>query len=416
MLEQREGDIYSQIILHLAMSIPTVSTRKWWVNPRSTHWRDVCVDDPELFTDSDFESTFRMSRTSFNILHRLLQLSIQKQNTHLRRPINSKTRLRVFLYHVYLGVPYRAICNQFAVGKSSVSKIVGEVAKAIVIVMGKRYIRMPEPAEAQRSIEHWRKVTKGIPGIVGCIDGSHIPITRPCVSGNGYYNRKGFYSLNIQGIYLAIRRALLILAVVDHRKRFIDLTVGWPGSVADGRVWANSALKANIENFLSPLSAIPIATVNETGETINELVPAFLLGDSAYPNNARIVTTFKNTDCARCSITKHLNQKLAGARYYVENAFGICKGRFRILNRPLECATEDITRAVTLVVAICILHNFLIDVRDETDIIPEPRSEEERFVTREDGDVIDEQDKDIIDIMTRDILLRHIRWIEEDKD
>lgn len=208
----------------------------------------------------------------------------------------------------------------------------------------------------------------------------------------------------------------MILAVVDHRKRFIDLTVGWPGSVADGRVWANSALKANIENFLNPLPAIPIATINEAGETINELVPAFLLGDSAYPNNARIVTTFKNTDCARCSIIKHLNQKLAGARYYVENAFGICKDRFRILNHPLEYATKNITRAITLIAAVCILHNFLIDVRDEMDIIPNPRSEKEIFITREDGDVIDQQDVDVIDIATRDILLRYIHWIEEDED
>jgi len=201
MLEQHEGDIYFQTTLHLTMSTPAVPTRKWWVNPRSTHWRDVCVDNPELFIDSDFESTFRMSQTSFNTLHQLLQLSIQKQDTRFRPAIHSVTRLRVFLYHVCLGVPYRAVCNQFAVGKSTVSKIVGEVAMAIVVVMGKRYIRMPEPAEAQRSTEHWRKVTKGIPGIVGCIDGSHIPITRPCVSGNGYYNRKGFYSLNIQGTW-----------------------------------------------------------------------------------------------------------------------------------------------------------------------------------------------------------------------
>jgi len=158
--------------------------------------------------------------------------------------------------------------------------------------------------------------------------------------------------------YLAIRRALLILAVIDHRKCFIDLTVCWPGSVANGHVWANSALKANIENFLSPLPVIPIAIVNEAGETINELVPAFLLGDSVYPNNARMVTTFKNMDCARCSVTKHLNQKLAGACYYVKNVFGICKGWFRIITNPLECATEDIIRAIMLVAAVCIFTTF----------------------------------------------------------
>ena len=201
MLEQHEGDIYFQTMLHLMMSTPAVPTRKWWVNPWSTHWHDICIDDPELFTNNDFKSTFRMSRTSFNTLHQLLQLSIQKQDTHLCSAIHSMTHLWVFLYHVCLGVPYRVVCNQFAVGKSTVSKIVGEVAVAIVMVMGKRYIHMLEPAEAQWSTEHWRKVTKGIPGIVGCIDSSHIPITWPCASGNGDYNRKGFYSLNIQGIW-----------------------------------------------------------------------------------------------------------------------------------------------------------------------------------------------------------------------
>ena len=40
------------------------------------------------------------------------------------------------------------------------------------------------------------------------------------------------------------------------------------------------------------------------------------------------------------------------------------------MNRDLECATEDITRATTLITAIFTLHNFLIDVQDETPIEP----------------------------------------------
>lgn len=146
--------MYFQIIFYLAISIHVVSMRKWWVKQWSTHWRDVCVDNPELFSDNEYKSIFRISRTSFKILYRLFQSNIQKQNTHLRHSNNSEIRLRMFLYHVYLGVSYRAICNQFAVGKSTVSQIVGDIAAAIVAVMGKRYIRMPEPAETQWSIEH----------------------------------------------------------------------------------------------------------------------------------------------------------------------------------------------------------------------------------------------------------------------
>ena len=208
---------------------------------------------------------------------------------------------------------------------------------------------------------------------------------------------------------------MLILAAVDHKKRFVDLTVGWPGSVADGRVWSNSALKTDIDKFLGPLASTPIITINDAGETINELVPAFILADSAYPNTPRMVTTFKNTECTRCPIIKQLNAKLAGARYYVENAFGICKGRFRILSRPLECATEDITRAITLIVAVCTLHNFLLDVRDDTDIIADLRPVEESFETSVDADGVGAIEQDLSG-STRGILLRYMRWVEQGEE
>ena len=49
-----------------------------------------------------------------------------------------------------------------------------------------------------RSMEYWQART-GIPGIVACIDGSHIPILQPENSGSAYCNQKGYYSINIQG-------------------------------------------------------------------------------------------------------------------------------------------------------------------------------------------------------------------------
>jgi hypothetical protein len=206
MQQELEDNVHFNMMLYLTLSSFVLSPqlREWYINPRSTHWRDVTLFHPQFFSNADFQRSFRMSRTSFNTLHQLLQPHIQKQDTRFRKAIPSTIRLSIFLYHVCLGVGYTAISNQFAVGKSTVSKIVGEVGTAICKVMGRRLVRMPTAVEAQRSIEHWRKVTKGIPGIVACIDGSHIPITRPCASGNGYFNRKGYYSLNIQGTFVLV--------------------------------------------------------------------------------------------------------------------------------------------------------------------------------------------------------------------
>ena len=51
-------------------------------------------------------------------------------------------------------------------------------------------------------VECLRSITElqtGIPGIVGAIDGTHISIRKPCRNGEAYFNRKSFYSLNVQG-------------------------------------------------------------------------------------------------------------------------------------------------------------------------------------------------------------------------
>jgi len=73
------------------------------------------------------------------------------------------------------------------------------------------------------------KFKTGIIQCVGSIDGCHIPITHPALNHTDYYNRKGWYSVVLQ-------------AVVESSYLFRDVCVGWPGSVHDARVFANSGI------------------------------------------------------------------------------------------------------------------------------------------------------------------------------
>jgi DDE superfamily endonuclease len=193
----------------------------------------------------------------------------------------------------------------------------------------------------------------------------------------------------------------------------VDLIVGWPGSVSDIRVWRTSALNHSLETRLNTLPSSPISTLIE-GQTQTEYVPAFILGDNAYPNTSRIVPTYRVTEVNHCPITKKLNRKLASVRYCVENAFGICKGRFRLLNRKMECATEDIERAVVLITAIFTLHNFLIEVKDKSEIVRVQRSDNETFHNYDELD--NELTEGVNDMKTRDILYRHIAWCQMDSE
>lgn len=173
--------------------------REWYIFPRSTHWVETFCFSSNLFTDYQFKTSFRMTRDSFYQLHELLQPHIQRQKTRFRNPIPSEHRLAIFLYHISMGCSYHVIENQFACGKSTVSNIIGDVAQAILSHMSPQYIRFSTMAEAMRTMEYWRTKSK-IPGVVACIDGSHIPISQPAGSGPSYFNRKSYYSLNVQGI------------------------------------------------------------------------------------------------------------------------------------------------------------------------------------------------------------------------
>jgi hypothetical protein len=130
-------------------------------------------------------------------------LSKSKVRPSFKKPIPSKVRLGIFLYHITLGVSYTAVSNQFGVGITSVSRCVGEVSRAICKHMTQKYIRFPSCDEALRTMASWERQSQ-IPGIVACIDGFHIPISKPCYSGEVYYNRKGYYSLNVQSIMSVI--------------------------------------------------------------------------------------------------------------------------------------------------------------------------------------------------------------------
>lgn len=125
---------------------------------------------------------------------------------------------------------------------------------------------------------------KGFPNIIGCIDGTHIRIDRPKESPESYYNRKDFFSIQMQ-------------IVCNHERKIIDVFIGFPGSVHDARVFRNSPL---IEKLLNP-----------------EL-RGWLLGDSAYPCIRTLMTPYKDNGHLTDAETSY-NAKLSSCRVRVEH-------------------------------------------------------------------------------------------------
>lgn len=170
------------------------------------------------------------------------------------------------------------------------------------------------------------------PGVVGAIDGCHIPISAPTEHPNSYINRKGFHSILLQGI-------------CDHRMKFIDVFTGICGSVHDARVWRLSDIQQMIEN------------------NVERYFPqnTHLLGDSAYPLLRYILTPYRDNGHLN-DVQINYNIKLSSTRVIIERAFALLKGRFRKLKYVYMHNTDMIP---LLVIACCILHNICIDNDDE---------------------------------------------------
>lgn len=181
-----------------------------------------------------------------------------------------------------------------------------------------------------------------IPNVIGAIDCTHIGIRAPTGDGKqSYYDRKQNCSVILQ-------------AVVDADKKFLDIYVGEPGSLHDSRVLRRSNLYRRAEENYDEMFS------NST----------FILGDSAYFCTKWLVPPFKDNGFLTIH-HKNFNKLHSKARVIVENAFGLLKNRFRRLLKFME--HKDLASVTNLIASICVMHNICIikdDLFDEEDSSP----------------------------------------------
>jgi hypothetical protein len=249
----------------------------------------------------------------------------------LFQPVSVEKRVAIAIWRLATANQFRTLQELFGVGKSTACTILSEFVCALSVGLKSTFLRRPTPAEYARIAQGFRD-RWGFPQCVGAIDGSHSPIIAPSEHRNEYYNRKGWYSIQMQ-------------AVCDHRYRFWDVEVGWAGRAHDARVFANADIyKQALAGTLLP------TTTERFGNTD---VPLCILGDPAYPLMDWLMKPYPGMglDDERT----HYNYRQSRARMCIENAFGRLKGRWRCLRTDIE---NHITLVPSMVVACCILHNI----------------------------------------------------------
>uniref|UniRef100_A0A8C6WF12 Putative nuclease HARBI1 n=1 Tax=Neogobius melanostomus TaxID=47308 RepID=A0A8C6WF12_9GOBI len=210
------------------------------------------------------------------------------------------------------------------VHRTTACRAIRRVSLALMRIMG-RYVRLPTQEEAARMKQDFY-FKSGLPGIIGCIDGTHVRIQAPSQDEYLFVNRKGYHSINVQ-------------LVCTNDMQIIDLVSKWPGSTHDARILRESALHREFEEGR---------------------ITGLLLGDSGYPLKRWLMTPV-------ILIVLGLFQF---ACFY-------CSFRFHCLHSEMRMHPE---RVCVVIAACVVLHNICVEKRmplpRQVDVLDQPEEVE----------------------------------------
>ena len=285
-----------------------------WRNPgRTEQWWQSLYSG--ILPESEWKKNLRMDRHVFMAIADELRPYLQPRGRNPRGldVLSVEKQLALTLYFLKDQGSLSMTANAFGIGFCTVSVIVRKVCDVIATVLGTKYIKLPATEQEMKDLLKGMENKYGFPQAFGCVDGTHIAISQPTENPHDYFSYKQKYTLNTQ-------------AVCDWRGLFIDVEVKWPGSVHDGRVFANSRINRLLKEEKLPMLYKEILPGHDK-------VPVTLLGDPAYP---LLPYCMKEYPHARTNEEVIFNNMLRSARNPIECAYGSLKARWQILNKRID--------------------------------------------------------------------------------
>jgi hypothetical protein len=164
--------------------------------------RDRRADHIVVLDSAEFQRTFRFSKAAVDVIVEMLHDQLIFDHEHLNNPVSPLQQVLVALNH-YAGGQFQrttALCG--GISQPSVCRIVKRVTEAICLHKAE-HVNMPSLEEmhatAGRMMDRF-----GLPRVALGVDGMHARIEKaprripPDVVQQDFFNRKGFYSFNVQ--------------------------------------------------------------------------------------------------------------------------------------------------------------------------------------------------------------------------
>lgn len=246
-------------------------------------------------------------------------------------------KIILFFVHRYLstGMTFQSLSEDFLMGRSTIAHIIKETCVVIWKIL--QPIEMPEPTK-----EMWLDIaeiffsTTNFPNCIGALDGKHVRIECPALSGSRFFNYKKYFSI-------------VLLALADANLNFIVVDVGAYGREGDSAIFKRSNLGIRLGS-----GTLNLPVNRELPNTNEPKLPFVIVGDEAFALDKHLMRPFPGNNLTREKRT--FNYRLSRARRCVECTFGVLCNKWRILHTPILTYPDFATHIVK---AVCVLHNFV---------------------------------------------------------
>jgi hypothetical protein len=313
-------------------------------------------DELPWLNENEFIQKYRMSPGSF-----LAMLDLIKDHEVFSSPDGGRPQApaahQLMVLLKYLGTEGSGCSNPdlrnvFHVGRGT-CQLYRERALTAIRSLQDTTVTWPDQAERSQIAQRIQK-DFNFPNCVGLIDGTLFPlaITPQSKDAPEYFGRKHGYSFST-------------MIICDDQRLIRYYYSGWPGSVHDNRIFKNTTIFTNPDNFFDKKQ--------------------YILGDSAFENHSFMVSSYRSPQGQPIAREKEVfNHAMSKPRVISEHTIGILKGRFqwlRLVRMVVKQDLESVRKVLRYFDACVILHNLLTKQHDE---IPEE--------WMDDNDVIDDAD------------------------
>ena len=179
------------------------------------------------YSNEDFLNKYRLDKTGFLRLCDIIRSDCQRP-TQRSFSLSVEEIAALSLRYFASGSFHSVIGETMGVSQPATHAAIDDFSAAVDKHFGEMVKFPTDPASIRRTKQEFYALAN-FPNVIGCVDGTHIPIEKPNMNEQRFVNRKHYHSINVQ-------------CICDASGKLTNVVAEWPGSCHDSFILRSSKI------------------------------------------------------------------------------------------------------------------------------------------------------------------------------